>query len=185
MPLNFPYHAQDLSVLFPTLATNSLLAGARDRGRPSKPAATCGEGTLAMTREHTVTQCPLWQSRLEPSCSGFSPGLSRNPESGHPGRSFSLPGFCPDPGPAPSAHLPELRPRAPANRRGPTTRDGRGHGAGWVLPFGANPRPRLPCAGMGKGGASCAAGFRLRPSSAEEQACHLQAGALGASALVF
>ena len=138
-----------------------------------------------MTREHTVTQCPLWQSRLEPNCSGFSRGLSRNPESGHPGRAFPLPGFCPDPGPAPSAHLLELRPPAPANRRGPTTRDGRGHGSGRVLPFGANPWPRLPCAWMGKGGGSCAAVFRRRPSSAEGRACHLRAGVLGAPALVF
>ena len=120
-----------------------------------------------MTQEHTVTRCPLWQSRLDPNCPGFSRGLGRNPKSGQPGRAFPLPGFCPDRSLAPSAHLPELRPRAPANRRGRPPEEGGAAGQGRVLPFRANPRPRLPCAGWGKAWAAAlldaaAAGLLLK-----------------------
>lgn len=109
-------------------------------------------------------------------------GPQQKPRIWPPRQGFSLPGFCPDPGPAPQ---PTSRSSAPdpavASGR---PRDGQGRRAGRALPFGANPRPRLPCAGMGKAGANCC-GFAAAPLLLKNKlaTCRLACWRVGAGIL--
>ena len=80
---------------------------------------------------------------------------------------FSSSRLLSTPEPGPLSPPPGAPPRAPANRRGRPPEEGGATGQGRVLPFGANPRPRLPCAGWGKAWAAAlldaaAAGLLLK-----------------------